>query len=115
MDERWERARFGSAASGSRGRTAVALAIALVALSALDLVVTEIGVTHLGAIELNPLMAPILGTMWAPALKIGLPVFILMLASRIRTAFVLNALRALVAVYLAIAVLNVGQFVWVVS
>jgi len=95
----------------SRQRDAVALAFALLTLSALDLVVTEIAVRHLGAVELNPLVEPLLGTGWAPLFKVGLPAVILLFASRIRTSMVFGALRTLVAVYLAVAVFTTGQFV----
>lgn len=99
----------------TRRRSAFALALALVALSTLDLVVTEMGVRHLGAVELNPLVAPMLGTPWALLAKIGLPALILVLATRIRTRFVFGMLRALVAIYLAVAIINMGQFLLVVS
>lgn len=96
-------------------RAAVALALALAALSTLDLVVTEIGVSRFGAVELNPLMAPLLGTMWAPLLKVGLPTVIVLFASRIRTRFVFRALRTLVAAYLVVAVFTTGQLLLVVA
>jgi hypothetical protein len=96
-------------------RAAVALALALAALSTLDLVVTEIGVSRFGAVELNPLIAPLLGTMWAPLLKVGLPTVIVLFASRIRTRFVFRALRTLVAAYLVVAVFTTGQLLLVVA
>ena len=93
----------------------MALAVALIALSALDLVVTDFAVTHMGAVEMNPLVAPMLGTPWAAAVKVGLPAAILLLATRIRSHWVLFALRTLVAVYVVVALVNLGQFIAVVA
>jgi hypothetical protein len=88
----------------------VALAVALFALSALDLVVTEIGVVYYGATELNPLMASILGTPWALVVKLGLPAVIVILAYKVRTAFAVRALRVAVAVYVVVVIFNLAQF-----
>jgi Domain of unknown function (DUF5658) len=98
-----------------RRRSAVALAVALVPLSILDLLITEFGVRHFGAVELNPIMEPLVGTGWAPLVKIGLPVFILLLAPKVRSGFVVAALRGMVALYLVVAVVNMGQLLWALA
>ena len=93
----------------------VALAVALLALSALDLVVTEIGVVRYGATELNPLVASILGTPWAVLIKVGLPAVIVLLAYRVRTEFAVRALRIAVAVYIVVVSFNLAQFALVAA
>lgn len=109
------RAPVGHGTAQANPATTVALAVALFALSALDLVVTEIGVVHYGATEMNPLMAPMLGTPWALVVKIGLPGFILLLAHKVRTTFAIRALRTAVAVYLVVVCFNLIQFALVVT
>ena len=88
---------------------ATALAIALLALNVLDLVVTQVAIDHLGAIELNPVMAPAIGTVWATALKVIIPLAVVALASRSRHIRAVHVLRGAVALYLAITVFTLGQ------
>ena len=94
---------------------ATALAIALVGLNLLDIIVTELAIDRFGAIEVNPLMAPIVGTPAASALKVIIPLVVLALATRARTWRAVTTLRIVVAIYLVIAIIGVGQIAWVIS
>lgn len=96
------------------GYAAVALAVALFALSALDLVSTEVSLAH-GAVELNPLMAPLLGTPWAVVVKIGIPAVVVALALRVRSSTVIPALRIAVATYLGVVLFTTAQLVIVLG
>lgn len=93
------------------GRVAVTLSILLLVLSAVDLVVTEIGIRHFGGVELNPLLAPLIGTPWALVVKLGLPATILLLAPKARAPFIARALKLAVVFYVAITVFNVTQLI----
>ena len=90
-------------------RGAFALALALVALNILDYTVTNFNIENLGAVELNPLFAPLIGTPWALVVKIGLPLTVVLLASAIRSTKALMLLRTVVAIYLAVAIFGLGQ------
>jgi Domain of unknown function (DUF5658) len=89
---------------------AFALAVALLALNILDLVVTHANITLLGAIEANPLMAPLIGTPAAVVAKVGIPIVIMGLTLRISSRRVVRLLRFGVALYLAISIVTLGQF-----
>lgn len=102
-------------ATEARPEVTVALAVALFALSALDLAVTEIGVASFGATEMNPLMASIIGTPWALVVKLGLPAIIVLLAYKVRTALAIGALRIAVAVYIVVVIFNLAQFAVVIA
>ena len=95
--------------------TATALAIALLALNVLDVVVTNFSVEHLGAVEINPLMAPLIGTGWAFVVKIGLPLIVITLAARLRSWRLVKMLRALVMLYMVIVTINVAQVAYVLA
>lgn len=97
-----------------RIRAAVALSVALAVLSILDLVSTEVSMAH-GAVELNPLMAPLLGTPWAVAVKAGLPLVVVALAMRVRSTAIVPYLRVAVAAYLAVVLFTTTQLVVVVG
>jgi hypothetical protein len=90
-------------------RTAFALSFALLALNALDLTVTSFNIEYLGAIELNRIVAPLLGTPWVVMLKIGIPVLTVILAARVRSSWILTFLRIAVSIYLAVVIVGVGQ------
>ncbi len=96
-------------------RGAAALALALVALNILDYTVTNFNIEYLGAVELNPLFAPLIGTPWALVVKIGLPLMVVLLASAIRSTKALTVLRAVVAIYLAVAIFGLGQVALIVA
>lgn len=96
-------------------RSAVALALALFALNVLDLVVTDFAVTFLDAIELNPLMAPLIGTPWAIVVKVGLPIGIIALATQASTWRAVRFLRIVVAVYIVVAMITLSQVAWAVA
>jgi hypothetical protein len=96
-------------------RGAAALALALVALNILDYTVTNFNIEKLGAVELNPLFAPLIGTPWALVVKIGLPLGVVLLASAIRSTKALTLLRTVVAIYLAVAIFGLGQVALIVS
>lgn len=95
--------------------TATALAIALLALNVLDVVVTEFSVEHLGAIEINPLMAPLIGTPWAFAIKIALPLIVIVLATRLRSWHLVKFLRLMVMLYLVVVLINIGQVAYTLA
>lgn len=95
--------------------TATALAIALLALNVLDVVVTEFSVNHLGAVEINPLMAPLIGTPWAFALKVALPLIVITLATRLRSWRFVNFLRAMVVLYIVIVLFNISQVAYTLT
>jgi hypothetical protein len=95
--------------------TATALAIALLALNVLDVVVTDFSVQRLGAVEINPLMAPLIGTPWALAVKVSLPLLVVVLASRLRSWRMVKFLRALVILYLVVVLVNVAQILYVIA
>ncbi len=103
--------------SGRRdiGRFAVALAVALYALSAFDLAITEIATVHLGAVEVNPLMEPLLGTPWAMVLKLGIPAAVVFAARKVQTRVVALALGAAVVGYAGVALFSIAQIVIVFS
>jgi hypothetical protein len=115
----WDRLAWGfSAAEGNPSdlrRAALALAFALLALSALDLAVTNFNIDNLGAVEMNPLIAPLIGTPWAAVVKIGIPSGILAVAPLAMSTRVLGMLRVVVAIYLVIAIVGVGQLAYAVS
>ncbi|MGI9641685.1 MAG: DUF5658 family protein [Acidimicrobiia bacterium] len=95
--------------------TATALAIALLALNVLDVVVTEFSVTHLGAVEINPLMAPLIGTPWAFVLKVALPLIVITLATRLRSWRLVKFLRGMVALYIVIVLFNISQVAYTLA
>lgn len=95
----------------TRKRSAIALAVALLCLNVLDLAITRVAVTHLGGVELNPLLAPLLGSGWADLLKIEVPLLIVILATQIRSERVVALLRVAVAVYLVVDLVTLGQVV----
>jgi hypothetical protein len=90
-------------------KAALALAVALLALNALDLTVTMFNIENLGAIELNRLVAPLLGTPWALVLKLGIPIGIIALATRVTSVWSVNLLRVAVSIYLVVVMIGVGQ------
>lgn len=96
-------------------RGAAALALALVALNILDYMVTQFNIENLGAVELNPLFAPLIGTPWALVVKIVLPLGVVFLASAIRSTKALTLLRAVVAIYLVVAIFGLGQIALIVA
>jgi hypothetical protein len=96
-------------------RAAVALAFALLALSALDLAVTNVNINNLGAVEINPLIAPLIGTPWVAVVKIGIPVGILAMSPWARSTRMLGQLRVAVAIYLTVAIVGVGQLAYAIS
>ena len=104
-----------SAETHSIRAAATALATALLALNVLDIMVTELAIRYLGAIEVNPLMAPLIGTAWAPGLKILVPLAIVVMATRARSWQVVTALRIVVGIYMVIAIIGVGQVAWVLA
>jgi hypothetical protein len=90
-------------------RGAAALALALVALNILDYTVTNFNIQNLGAVELNPLFAPLIGTPWALGVKIALPLAVVIMATAVRSAKVLTLLRTVIAIYLVVAIFGLGQ------
>jgi hypothetical protein len=93
-------------------RSAFSLALALLALNVLDLAVTSFNIEHLGATELNGIVAPLLGTPWAVMLKIGIPVLTIMLAARVKSTWILTFLRVAVIIYLVVVIIGVGQLAY---
>ncbi len=73
---------------------------------------TNILVGNFGAIEINPLMAPLVGTGWMVLLKVGLPVVVIALASRVRSRRSVTLLSIVVAVYVGVVTLGLGQLVY---
>jgi hypothetical protein len=96
-------------------RTAVALAVALLALNILDVVATTLIVERLGAVEVNPVMARLIGTPWAATLKIAIPIGVIALAGRVQTRFAVNSLRVAVALYLCVTILLIGQVAYALA
>jgi hypothetical protein len=92
---------------------AVALAIALLGLNVLDIVVTNLNIDKFGATEANGLMDALLGTPWEFSLKFGIPLAIIVLASGVQSLRTLSLLRFAVAIYLAVAIIGMGQIVYV--
>lgn len=90
-------------------RAAIALSVALLALNALDLTVTMFNIENLGAVELNRLVAPLLGTPWALVLKLGIPLGIIALATKVTSLWTVNLLRVAVSIYLVVVMIGVGQ------
>ena len=95
-------------------RTAVALGVALLALNVLDLFVTNLIIGRFGGIEVNPLMAPLIGTPSAMLVKVGICVVVIVLATRITSARMVIGLRVVVAVYVVVTTVNVGQVAYLV-
>ena len=93
-------------------KAAAALALALLLLNILDVTVTNFNIENLAAVEMNPLMAPMIGTPWAVIFKIGVPVAIIAMAIWGRTFRLLGVLRVVVVIYLAVVILGVGQIVY---
>lgn len=94
-------------------RVAVVLALALLALNVLDTVATNILVLDFGAVEINPLMAPLVGTGWMVVLKVGLPILAIALATRISSRRSVTVLSIVVAVYVFVAALGIGQLAYI--
>lgn len=94
-------------------RVAVVLALALLALNVLDTIATNILVLDFGAVEINPLMAPLVGTSWMVVLKVGLPLVVIALATRISSRRAVTLISIVVAVYVFVAALNLGQLAYV--
>jgi hypothetical protein len=92
---------------------AVALAIALLGLNVLDVSVTNLNIDKFGASEANGLMAALLGTPWEFSLKFGIPLGIIVLASGVQSLRSLSLLRFAVGIYLAAAIIGVGQIAYV--
>ena len=89
-------------------RKITAFAIMLLVLSAVDLLTTEMSL-RLGAVELNPLVSPIVGTPWMVLVKLGIPAAVVLAAPIAKTIVVARALKLAVIVYIAVAVFNVTQ------
>jgi len=96
-------------AQSDRRHAAIALAFAILALNVLDLTVTNFNVDRLGAVEINPIMAPLIGTPWAVVVKIGIPILIIAMAPLGRSFRMLGVLRIVVAIYMVIAIIGIGQ------
>lgn len=94
-------------------KVAVALAIALLALNILDIVVTNVLVEGFGATEVNPLMAPLVGTPWMVVLKVGIPIVVIGLATRVSSRRSAALLSIVVAVYVLVTAFGLGQIVYV--
>ena len=90
-------------------RTAVALGVALLALNVLDLFVTNLMIDRFGGIEVNPLMAPLIGTPSAMLVKVGICVAVIVLATRITSTRLVIGLRVVVAVYVIVTTVNISQ------
>jgi hypothetical protein len=101
-----------AASRSSERSSAVALAFALLALNVLDLVLTDFGIRVLGAREINPLMAPLIGTSWAVVVKIAFPVSVLVMATQVRTERTVRMLRIVVGVYLALTIVTLAQIAY---
>lgn len=95
-------------------RTAVALGVALLALNVLDLLVTNLIIERFGGLEVNPLMAPMIGTPSAMIVKVGICVVVIALATRITSPRMVTFLRLAVVVYLIVTTVNVGQVAYLV-
>jgi len=93
----------------------MALAFALAALNLLDLVITRLTISSFGAVEVNPLVAPVITTQWAFALKIGLPIAILIMATQVRRDRVVRALRIAVAIYLVVVIIGLSQIAYALA
>ena len=90
-------------------KAAAALALALLILNILDVTVTNFNIKNLGAVELNPLMAPMIGTPWAVVFKVGIPITIIAMATWGRSFRLLGVLRAVVGIYLVVVIIGLGQ------
>lgn len=93
-------------------RVAVVLALALLALNVLDTVATNILVLDFGAVEINPIVAPMVGTPLMVALKVGLPIVVIVLATRVRSRHTVIMLSVLVVFYAFVAALGLGQLAY---
>lgn len=93
-------------------RVAVVLAFTLLVLNILDTVATNVLVLDFGAIEINPIVAPMVGTPLMVALKVGLPVVVIALATRVTTRRTVFILSMLVAFYACVAALGLGQLAY---
>jgi len=84
---------------------------ALAALQVVDIITTRIAIS-LGASEINPIMAPIVGRLWLFILvKLGMVAYLglLLLLSPEREVWLTYGVYALTIIYLVIAVTNTGQ------
>jgi hypothetical protein len=93
----------------------LALGFALLTLNLLDLLLTDLSISRFGGSEINPVMAPIVGTHLATAAKIGIPLVVMALATRVRSWRTVIFLRIAVAVYLLVAVLTLAQVALVLN
>ena len=93
-------------------RVAVVLAVALLVLNVLDTVATNILVLDFGAVEINPIVAPMVGTPLMVALKVGIPIVVIALATRVRSRNTVITLSILVAFYTLVAALVLGQLAY---
>ena len=91
---------------------AVVLALFLLVLNIVDTVATNILVLDFGAVEINPLMAPLVGTGWMALLKVGLPVVVIALATRVKSRRLVTLLSIVVAAYVFVAALGLGQLAY---
>lgn len=91
-----------------------ALGFALLTLNILDLAMTDLSISKFGGSEINPVMAPIVGTHWATVAKIGIPLVVMVLATRVRSWRTVIFLRVAVGVYLLVAVLTLAQIAIVI-
>jgi hypothetical protein len=96
-------------------KAAVALALALLLLNILDVTVTNFNIKNLGAVEVNPLMAPIIGTPWAAVFKVGISIAIIAMATWGRSFRLLGVLRIVVGIYLVVVIIGLGQIAYVFS
>jgi hypothetical protein len=90
---------------------ATALAITLFTLNLIDIFITDFNITRFAATEASALFAPLLDTPWALALKVGIPIAIIVLATGVRSLRALTALQMAVAIYMAVVIIGVGQAV----
>lgn len=116
--EPWQLAGAGPVQRGElRGRRidAFALGLALLALNVLDVTVTHFGIAWLGAVELNPLVAPLVATPWVLVLKVGIPVCVLLLTPRVRSPYAVIGLRLAVGIYLVVVLVGMGQMAYALA
>lgn len=94
---------------------AVVSAVALLVLNILDLVATDVLVGQLGAIELNPLVEPMLGTPWVVLVKVGLPMVAIALATRVSSWRAVGLIWSVIGIYVLVTLFNVGQIALVAT
>lgn len=85
-------------------------AVLLVALSVADITLTRLMLSTYGGEEINPLLAPVIGTWWLFGIKtVGVAIVAALCVRFIKTAWIERVLFGVVGIYIVVVTFNLSQ------